>query len=137
MDQAGGLLRLFDTAGNLLLPRPFLAGCLYAILAWSCETIALYLIILELLPDLHISPWVVFGVFGPAPLVGALVLLPGGIGGFEAIAILLLMQSGAGAADATIVTIVFRCMTLWLISFIGLNVLVLWMIVNRSESIEE
>jgi uncharacterized protein (TIRG00374 family) len=130
-----GLLRLLDTAGSLLRPKPFIIGSLFALIAWSCEVMALYLIMLQLLPDLLIAPWVAFGVFGLATIVGVLVLLPGGVGGFEATAIFLLIQFGATPADAAIVTIVFRSITLWLMSFIGLIVLILWLVVNRNKNV--
>jgi uncharacterized protein (TIRG00374 family) len=124
---ADKLLRLLNTIRSLLRFDILLIGIALATVAWSCEALFLHILTINMLPTLAISPWMSFSVFGLATLVGALGMLPGGVGGFEAVMILLLTQLGANAVDAAVLVMLFRLCTLWLVSFIGFGFMLFWM----------
>lgn len=130
------LLRLLDTTRALLRTYPLLITIAVAIGAWSCEALAFYILTISLLPDLYlsISPLMFFSVFGLATLVGNLAMLPGGVGGFEAVAIMLLTQLGANSADATVIVMLFRLCTIWLISLLGFVSMLLWILLIAPKA---
>jgi len=129
----GRLTRLLGTTRTLLRPRPFAVGLGLALMAWGAEAFALKVMAEALLPPLVLTPWMAASVFGLATLAGALAMLPGGIGGFEAVLVLLLVKLGATAPDAAVVALVFRLCTLWLISVIGLIFMALWVTIFVTD----
>ena len=62
-------------------------------------------------------------VYAFATIVGALVLLPGGLGGTEVTMVLMLVQAGAGKEHAAAATLLTRGATLWFAVFLGAAVL--------------
>ena len=64
-------------------------------------------------------------------------MLPGGLGGFEVVMVLLLSRLGMPLNEAAMVTAVFRLCTLWLGSVLGLTCMVSWLFfVRRQDTIE-
>ena len=59
------------------------------------------------------------GIYGLAVLGGTLTFLPGGIGGTEAIMVILLSFIGIDYISAIAITIVCRAATLWFAILIG------------------
>ena len=59
------------------------------------------------------------GIYGLAVLAGSLTFLPGGIGGTEAVMIILLSLLGIDYISALAITIICRAATLWFAIFIG------------------
>jgi uncharacterized membrane protein YbhN (UPF0104 family) len=116
--------RLLDSGRELLRPGPAAVGLLLALLAWSCEATALWWILAELGEQ---RSWATAAaIFGLATLVGALSMLPGGVGGFEATALLLMSGVGIGTDRAVAATLLLRLVTLWLISLLGAAFLLVW-----------
>jgi uncharacterized protein (TIRG00374 family) len=122
------ILQLLDAGRELLRPRPFLIGMGLALVAWSCEGVAFHWLLQGFGKE---EPLLTScAIYGIATLVGALSMLPGGIGGFEAVmGFLLLKQFGMSLAEATPPVAVFRLCTLWLGSLIGLAFLLGWLAV--------
>ena len=52
--------------------------------------------------------------------------MPGGLGSFEVVMVLLLSRLGMPVATATLPVVLFRLCTLWLASFVGLIAMVGW-----------
>lgn len=123
---ASRVQHLFDTTQTLLKPRPLAVGFVLALVAWSAEAMALKLVTQAIEPSLEFSFWLAGSLFALATLVAALAMLPGGVGGFEAVLIVMLTQLGATARNAAAVAVVFRLCTVWLVSVIGLIFLLLW-----------
>lgn len=119
--------RLLSAAGMLLNGRVLFGGLLLSLVAWGAEGVAFSLI----LHFMELPGSVVAGVaiYSIAVLAGALTFLPGGLGGTEAVMILLLAALGCAPADAGAVTIVCRLTTLWFAVILGLAALP---VVHRS-----
>ena len=124
-DLAAKGLRLLDTGRALLRPAPFLAGLGFAIMAWGCEGLAFHILVRHF--GVTASPLTSISVFGIATVVGALSALPGGIGTFEAVMLLLLSRLGLPLAAATLPVVLFRFFTFWLGGFLGLLLLGYWL----------
>lgn len=87
-------------------------------IAWVAEAFALYLIIEDIFPG-HDLILISMGIYGLAVLAGSLTFLPGGIGGTEAIMIILLSLVGIDYISAFAITIICRAATLWFAILIG------------------
>ena len=100
---------------------------LYAIalglLAWGAEGMAFYYIMHLLGSDLSL-PISMF-IYAFSILVGALSFLPGGLGGFEATMVTLLMLNHVAQPQAVAATVLIRLATLWFA--VGLGVIALSM----------
>lgn len=109
---------------RLLQPGLLLQATLIGALAWSLEGISLWL----LLKGMGIKAVGLGGAtiaHTAAGLVGAVTLLPGGLGSTEAGTVGLLALQGVGLAVATPATLLIRLMTLWFATALGL-ICLLW-----------
>jgi uncharacterized protein (TIRG00374 family) len=82
-----------------------------SIVAWFAECLAFYLLLSALGTNIPID--MATFIYSFATLVGALSFLPGGLGGFEATAVVLLKASGIDLGTAVFATSVIRLTTLW------------------------
>lgn len=123
------------TGEALLRPGPFLVGVGIAVLAWGCEGWAMHILLRSLdIPTDFLRSCAIFGI---ATLVGALSAMPGGLGGFEVIMVLLLSRQGLSVAAATLPVVVFRFCTLWLSSVLGLVCMLGWLsFVSKPDRVE-
>jgi HAD superfamily hydrolase (TIGR01490 family) len=109
---------------QLLQPALLLQATVIGALAWSLEGVSLWL----LLKGMGIEAVGIGGAtiaHTAAGLLGALTLLPGGLGSTEAGTVGLLALQGVGVAAATPATLLIRLMTLWLATALGVACL-LW-----------
>ncbi len=88
-----------------------------SIFAWFAECLAFYLLLSAL--DLNISLEAATFIYSFATLVGALSFLPGGLGGFEVTALILLNARGIDIGTAAFAISVIRLTTLWFSVAIG------------------
>lgn len=122
---------LLASGQRLLRPAPLLLGLGLGLLAWGCEALALHLILGGLG---HAQPLIASAaIFGLATLIGALSMLPGGIGGFEATMLVLLAGAGVPRGAAVAATLLIRFGTLWLVSLLGGLCLILWWLRGRES----
>jgi glycosyltransferase 2 family protein len=119
------VLRLFDTGRDLLRPFPFLVGVGIAVIAWGCEGWAFHILIRSFGVQTQILTSC--SIYGVATLVGALSALPGGLGSFEVVMVLLLSRLGMPVAAATLPVVIFRFCSLWLGSLLGLIFMLIWL----------
>lgn len=119
--RAAGLLDALDEAAALSRGSRLLLGLVFSIVGWGAEALAFSLILL--LMGLELPLLMSVGIYGLAITVGALSFLPGGIGGTEAVMIVLLGVAGVSTVDAGAATILFRFGTLWFAVILGLLVL--------------
>ncbi|MCB1112484.1 MAG: flippase-like domain-containing protein [Chlamydiales bacterium] len=99
-------------------PRVLLVGIFLGCIAWGLEGVILYYYLKILGNELSIYLAIFIHAF--ALLIGALTLLPGGLGGAEVTMFQLLLFYGVPAGDAVTATIVVRLSTLWFSVLIGL-----------------
>jgi len=109
---------------QLLRPGLLLQATVIGALAWSLEGVSLW----RLLRGMGIETVGIGGAtiaHTAAGLLGALTLLPGGLGSTEAGTVGLLALQGVGLAAATPATLLFRLMTLWFATALGVLCLLL------------
>ena len=98
---------------------------LLSILAWIIECFAFYLIISGLYGNQSII-WAVFS-YSFAIFIGAISMLPGGLGTTEGALIFMLTQNQTLNSDAIIITLFIRIITLWVPVIIGFISLILYL----------
>ncbi len=119
--RATSLLDALDEATVLSRGSRLLPGLLFSVVGWGAEALGFSLILRFMGLELPLLTSV--GIYGLAITVGALSFLPGGIGGTEAVMIVLLGVAGVSTADAGAATILFRFGTLWFAVILGLLML--------------
>jgi uncharacterized protein (TIRG00374 family) len=115
---AAGATRALGAARTLLSPTVLLFGFLLGLAAWGLEGVGFFLLG-SMFPAGHLTVTLGAGIYAVAILVGAISFLPGGLGSTEAVMTALLAAQGFAVADALLVTIVCRIVTLWLAVLIG------------------
>jgi glycosyltransferase 2 family protein len=113
-----GIAKALGAARSLLSPGALLYGFLLGLAAWGLEGLGLYTLG-SMIPDAHLGVAIGVGIYAVAVLVGAISFMPGGLGGTEAVMTALLAARGFTLADALLITIVCRVLTLWLAVLIG------------------
>ena len=89
-----------------------------SLLAWLMESIAFYLLLLELGVEVQFA--VAASIFAISILVGAISMMPGGIGGTEVVMVTLLLIINVNISTAIAATAIIRALTLWFAVVIGL-----------------
>ena len=120
------LINMLDAVQLLMRPIPLAVGGSVALVAWSCEALAFHFLIGRL--SIHSSLLISFSIYGLSTLAGALSMLPGGLGGVEAVMAFLLTRLATPMSVATVAVVIFRLCTLWLFSLIGVIFMFAWMI---------
>lgn len=108
---------LLGGIGGLLRPRLLAGGVLLGVVAWAAEGIGLAIIADALGTEVPLE--LAIGIYAVAVLGGAMTLLPGGLGGAEAIMVGALVKAGAGAGLASAATVICRVATLWFAVALG------------------
>ena len=90
--------------------------------AWGAQGVAVWLICSAL--DVHPPMLNVIGFYAVAMVLGALSALPAGLGSMELVLTALLVAQGASTAQALLITVLARLLTLWLAVGIGALALV-------------
>lgn len=112
-----GLLRLLSKLKALFGWRTVLAATLLSCLAWALLSLGFYGLVLGL--NLPLSLAQVTLVVCAGTMLGALSMLPGGLGGAEATMLALLATFGVPLPTALVLTLVLRIGTLWLPTLVG------------------
>lgn len=115
---------LISSASILLKPKLLIGSTLIALIAWSLEGIALYYIFGYLQAE-SITLYQAVLIHTASGLIGALSMLPGGIGGMEAAAIALSTLYGATQSQAVAATLLIRLLTLWFALVVGILAMLL------------
>jgi glycosyltransferase 2 family protein len=113
-----GAAKALAAARSLLTPGVLSLGFALGLVAWGLEGLGLYALG-SMLPAVHLAPATGVGIYAVAVLVGALSLLPGGLGSTETVMTALLATQGYAVGDALLITILCRIVTLWLAVCIG------------------
>jgi uncharacterized protein (TIRG00374 family) len=115
----------YDSMRSLMNPGLFARATVLAVLAWFAECWGFWLV----LSGFGVSLSAAFAtyVYAFATLVGALLLVPGGLGGTEGSMIAMLRAVGAARETSVAATFLTRIATLWFAVLLGALVL----LVNR------
>ncbi|HPF71039.1 MAG TPA: lysylphosphatidylglycerol synthase transmembrane domain-containing protein [Candidatus Krumholzibacteria bacterium] len=105
---------------TLLAPGPGLVHLVVSTLAWFCECAGLWLVCRTLAPQVALTDAVF--IYAAATLAGSVSFLPGGLGGTEAVLILLLGALQVAGPTAAAAAFIVRVATLWLAVLVGLAV---------------
>ena len=108
----------YDTIISLTSIKSFSKSSILSILSWFLEAVAAFLIFLAF--DIPLDfPLVIF-IFTISSIIGALSMLPGGLGSTEGGMIGLLILQNVDYTSAFSVVLLVRIVTLWFSVFIGL-----------------
>lgn len=106
-----------NQVGDHFDSRAFGASLVSGILAWSL-TAGVFVGVCAGF-GLNIDPFLAFGIYPLAMLIGALSFVPGGVGTTELAIVLMLGRLGIGASDALAVAVGTRLVTLWFAIGVG------------------
>jgi len=109
---------IFNASKFLFSKDLFLISLFFGSIAWLAEAFALFLIINDIFPDFDLI-LIAMGIYALSVLAGSLTFLPGGIGGTEAVMVLLLSLIGIDYISAFAITIICRAATLWFAIILG------------------
>lgn len=125
---AAHLHRFYESAAILFGPRNLLIGIGVGAVCWAAEGVAYYLVLVGfgVTPGLEAMLTAIF-IFCISTVIGAVLALPGGLGGMEgslvALGVRLLAMS---ASAATAAALLIRFCTLWLGVLVGLISFLIW-----------
>jgi uncharacterized protein (TIRG00374 family) len=107
-----GVMDVLHACRSLVCVRALAVGMGLGLLAWGLEAVGLYVLSL-MVPTVHLGLPVAVGIYAVAVLAGAAAMLPGGLGGTEAVMTALLVSQGYPLAAAVLLTVACRLVTLW------------------------
>ncbi|MFZ5866860.1 MAG: lysylphosphatidylglycerol synthase transmembrane domain-containing protein [Thermodesulfobacteriota bacterium] len=112
------LLGVLLTGRELMTLKIFLVGLVISTVAWGLESVSLYLVLRGL--DLSVTLLEANFAYSFSTLVGALSMLPGGIGSTEAGMVGILAFLGIGYSSALPAVLLIRVCTLWFAILVGI-----------------
>lgn len=115
------VVEMSQLAATLVKGRVLYLGLGAGLIAWAAEGVGLFIVLSFF--DADISIQLAIGIYAIAVLAGAATFLPGGLGGTEAVMILLLVAAGVDNSVAVVATLVCRIVTLWFAVFLGVGAL--------------
>lgn len=98
-------------------PKLLLTATILSLFAWSAEAYSFHLILQWM--GIEVSVSFSFFVYAISGLAGAIIFLPGGLGGAEVVMVALLIWAGMPEAEAVAATIIIRLATLWFAVALG------------------
>jgi uncharacterized protein (TIRG00374 family) len=126
----------YDALLEMTRPMPLIVGSGLAFLAWGLECGSLYVIVSGF-PGVHLAWDAAVFAYSAATLAGALAMMPGGLGGTEAVMIMLLGTLGKPAVTTPIAiatTTLVRIATLWFAVVIGVLALGVYRAMERRRT---
>lgn len=109
---------LYESSYQMLRPVPLINMCLLSLFSWFFECFGYYLILINF--NINVSMlWASFS-YAFASIIGAVSMLPGGLGVTEGSLTLLLVQKGFHKDMAVASTFIIRVVTLWFAVLVGI-----------------
>ncbi|WP_158044935.1 lysylphosphatidylglycerol synthase transmembrane domain-containing protein [Skermanella pratensis] len=130
----GGARTVVRKTSRLLDPRIFALTSAMGVVGWLCEAYALHWLLTDLGAQITLQQAIF--VFAFAMLVGAVSMLPGGLGGTEATMFALLTLLGVPADTALAATLIIRLTTLWFAVVLGFAALPVALKLARQPAAE-
>lgn len=112
-----GIKQLYDSTYNLLRIKPLITAVIISVFSWGFECFGYYLVINNFNKSIGVV-WSFFS-YSFSTIVGAVSMLPGGLGVTEGSFLLMLTSAGLSANDAAATTFITRVATLWFAVLIG------------------
>jgi uncharacterized protein (TIRG00374 family) len=114
----------YESSYLLLKPVPLLSMTIVSIFAWGFECIGYYLILL----NFNVDPGLLWASFSYSfsTIVGAVSMLPGGLGVTEGSLTFLLLQKNVTKDIAVTTTFIVRVVTLWFAVLVGIVSVILY-----------
>lgn len=122
--------KLYESSRELLRIRPLGVATVLSVLSWGLECVGFWFVLQGF--DAEVSLLVAAFVFALASILGALSLIPGGLGVTEGSMTGLLLVFEVGQVQATSATLVIRAATLWFV--VGLA-LIVYVYYRRQQSV--
>jgi uncharacterized protein (TIRG00374 family) len=110
--------QLYDSTESLLKLKPLIYALAISIISWGFECIGYYIVISNFTDNINLY-WSAFS-YSFSTIVGAVSMLPGGLGITEGSFLIMLKNSGLELSDSTAITFIIRASTLWFAVIIGL-----------------
>ncbi|HAJ35059.1 MAG TPA: TIGR00374 family protein [Chloroflexi bacterium] len=122
------LYTIYDSSYTLFRPVPLTWALLLGIVAWGTSGLAFGVVLIGFGAALNWQTlFMAVFIFNISTVIGAVVALPGGLGGFEGSAVFWVVRLfGMSTATATAAALVIRFCTLWLGVGIGFISFMLW-----------
>lgn len=107
----------YESSYQLLRPGPLVKMSLLSLGSWFFECLGYYIILINFGLDVSLL-WATFS-YGFATIIGAVTMLPGGLGVTEGSLTFLLVEKGSPKEIAVASTFIVRVVTLWFAVFVG------------------
>ena len=107
----------YESSTKLLAIKPLIAMVLLSMVSWGFECFGYYLILTNFEMQIEVI-WAFFS-YSFATIVGAVSMLPGGLGVTEGSLTFMLIQKGLIENDAIAATFIIRAVTLWFAVLVG------------------
>ncbi|MBZ0199801.1 MAG: flippase-like domain-containing protein, partial [Ignavibacteriaceae bacterium] len=107
----------YESSYTMLRPIPLFYMTLLSLVSWFFECLGYYIILINFHIDVTIF-WSSFS-YALATIVGAITMLPGGLGVTEGSLTLLLVEKGVANEIAVASTFIIRVVTLWFAVLVG------------------
>ena len=114
----------YESSYQLLKPKPLLQMTVLSLVAWGFECIGYYIILVNFNIDFGVL-WAFFS-YSFSTIIGAISMLPGGLGLTEGSLTFLLIQKQVAADIAVTTTFIIRVVTLWFAVLVGIVSLTLY-----------
>lgn len=128
LDAIAGAL---GSARELVRPWPLTIGLAIGLTGWGLEGIGVS-VLSSMFGLGHLGVPEAIGIYAVSVLVGAILFLPGGVGGTEAAMTTLIVSRGYSVADALLITLACRVATLWFAVLLGWLAVGLLRLTGRS-----
>lgn len=114
----GSIHSAYESSYEMLKPKPLFYMTLLSFISWAFECLGYYLILANFQMEFSFF-WASFS-YAFSTIVGAITMLPGGLGVTEGSLTLLLAQNGASLENAVASTFIIRAVTLWFAVVVGI-----------------
>ena len=130
---SGRILGVLSSGRDLMTLRIFVVGLLVSSVAWGMESLSFYVVLAGLeLPSTLLEANFAYCF---STIVGALSMLPGGIGGAEASMIGILKFMGIPYADGLPAVILIRLCTLWFAILLGVIFMIVLLARTKADKL--
>lgn len=114
----------YESSYQLLKPKPLLQMTVLSLVAWGFECLGYYIILVNF--DLNFGFLWAFFSYSFSTILGAISMLPGGLGLTEGSLTFLLVQKQVTMDIAVVTTFIIRVVTLWFAVLVGIISLTLY-----------
>lgn len=112
-----GVRNAYESSYKMLKPLPLLYMTIVSIISWGFEGLGYYIILINFNVDVTLF-WALFS-YSFATIIGAVSMLPGGLGVTEGSLTFMIIEKGASKNIAVASTFLIRAVTLWFAVLIG------------------